>query len=249
MKKLSLLLALALVIGLGATTASAADYTLHEWTTNVNGAVTDCIYAYGCGSAVGTISDLNPLGSVSFNNLTGTQSIGVFFDYGINEDVNGFYNEYGQQFGALGTGETWQIDEPGWNCDLGGNPINNAGPCGTIWNNLTANPTALNNGTSVTNAAKFDTSFALAFNLNIPSNKVGFLAFTVSNAAPNGGFYLGQFDTGNTGGLINGTNDALYLFGNLTLRDAEPGPVPEPASILLIGSGLAALAFRRRWLK
>ena len=45
----------------------------------------------------------------------GSHGVSVFVDHEIEQLVNGFTNEFGDAQGALAAGQSWEIDEPGFN--------------------------------------------------------------------------------------------------------------------------------------
>jgi MYXO-CTERM domain-containing protein len=165
------------------------------------------------------------------------------------------YDEYGATGGALGAGQSWQIDTPDYYYSAF-DP--NTSATGTIIANTEANTLSNTNDVpggqdSITGcsspAANCNdyTSLSLAQNFSLTADQEEVLTFTMSTTAPTSGFYLSQSDPGEVTGSA-----VTYYYSETanTVCSANCGVsgVPEPSSWipLLAFAGLLVFAVRRR---
>lgn len=215
MKKYKIgILALA-AFGLGATAASAATIDLFEYAFNVNGTVTS-----GGAPAGVNIAGFNTstgLGTINFTTSTdGAHSFLAFFDHEIDEATNTFFNEYGNTSGLPASGQSWEIDEPGYSF-------------GDIYTNFTNGTLDNNNG--VPQDTPDDVSMAMGWNFFLAADETATITMTLSASQPNNGFYLAQYDPD--------SQASIYFFSNLNIQGG--GIVPEPGTMLLMATGLTGL--------
>ncbi len=218
MKGIRSVILVLLMIVFGVSGASA-DVVLFDWGLNVNGTVY---------SKTTAVSGLNSAGfdtSTGLGTLVFTYSPGAgsykftsFFDHELSENINTFFNEYGSTSGVPGAGQSWEIDEPGY-------------VFGDIYNNFLAG--TLDNTNSVPISAPDDVSMALGWDFNLAAGETALLRLRLTTTAPAGGFYLQQTDPD--------SGEDVYLAGDLTIRGGGEPTIPEPATMLLLGSGLAGL--------
>lgn len=118
-------------------------------------------------------------------------------------------------------GQTWEIDEPGYY------PL-----YGDIYDNLLAG--TLDNQVFDGADIADDVAMAMGWDFTLASDlEFAIVDFILSETAPTSGFYLVQHDP-----------DSQYdLFFSSSL---DIGAVPEPGTLLLLGSGFAGLVLLRR---
>jgi hypothetical protein len=144
----------------------------------------------------------------------GSHSVDAFFDHEIDEEDNTFFNEFGTATGSLAAGQSWEIDEPGF-------------VFGDIYDNFLAG--TLDNTNAVPFRSEDDVSMALGWDFNLdPLDAFATINFLISDQRPASGFYLTHTDPE--------SNDSIYFSSDLAVT-----PIPEPATILLLGTGIAGL--------
>lgn len=151
----------------------------------------------------------------------------VFVDPQIDEPVNGYANEAGLAFGAIGAGagdsdpDAWEIDEPGY-------------VFGDIFSNLLSR--SLDSSNATPEAQPDDVSLGLAFNLgSLPPLATAVIDVLLSDSgATLSGFSLQHLDTSPT------SPDRLTISG-------QSHVVPEPATWIgmMLGCAVAAILFRK----
>ncbi|OAI22505.1 PEP-CTERM sorting domain-containing protein [Methylomonas koyamae] len=222
-----------------ATTPKAASVELFELGLYVNGSVQSFTTPgdVACGGCVVNL-DNSGIGSISFTlSGAGSNRIGLFVDYEIDETVNTFYNEFGEVSGSAPVGLSWEIDEPGY-------------VFGDIYSNFIAG--GLDNTNTVPAAAPEDVSMALMWDFVLGANQSASLIFNIGLTQPASPFWLAHRDADSADG-------ALFLSTSLTIQNTSNPPVnnvPEPSILWLMLSGVLALrkhkqsAFRpSRWFK
>lgn len=144
-----------------------------------------------------------------------------YVDIELDEEVNTFFNEYGEKSGSAPGGVSWEIDEPGW-------------VFGDIFTNLLNG--ALDNTNGVPIDKPEDVSFAIGWAL--AGTDVATIHWRISDIAPKAGFYLKQVDPD--------SGSAVYMYGDVS---TGPQEIPEPGTLPLVLAGLGLLAAGTRSLR
>ena len=153
---------------------------------------------------------------------------GAFFDHEIDEVVNGFFNEVGQDVGTPASGQSWEIDEPGFgNGDIFSNFTNSGPTLGSKLDNTI--------GSSVLGPTIFpdDVAMALGWTFSLADDEMAILDFVVSSTIPTS-FYLAHSDPESL--------ETIYLSSTIDIRNTtSSNPIPEPSTILLVAMGIIGL--------
>jgi hypothetical protein len=138
----------------------------------------------------------------------------------IDEPANTFFNEWGATAGVPATGQTWEIDEPGY-------------LFGDIYDNwLDDNLDGVN---GVPAAFPDDVSVAIAWDFLLSPGMTASVSFLVSETAPSTGFYLIHTDP----------DSASSIYFSSLLETTGTPEVPEPLTALLLIGALVGLAVAR----
>ncbi len=228
MKKITIILFVSMLISFGVSGTQAATINLYDWGFNVNGAIYDSsgplpgyfnTGGFDWNTGLGTIA-------INYNPGVGNYYLLSFFDHEIDEAINTYFNEYGNAIGSPVSGQSWEIDEPGW-------------VFGDIYSNVLSG--ALDNFNGVPSSALDDVSMALGWDFNLLAGETATIRLILSDTAPLSVFHLVHTDPD--------SQSSIYFSSTIDIRGGQP--IPEPSTLLIVGSGLAFLfSFgRKRFLK
>ena len=215
MKKFGIPALMLLFLTLGVSGGAAATVDLYDWAFNIDGTVTAAPDEYVItGMPVTGTLDSNDLGTLAWTtSAVGSHSFIAFFDYEIDEAINTFSNEYGEAVSTPAATQSWEIDEPGY-------------LLGDIYDHVLAG--SLDNNNTVPGAIPDDVSWAIGWDFVLAVDHTATISLVLAGSAPASGFYLSQTDPD--------SNETIYYSSNLTIA-----PVPLPGTMVLLGTGLAAL--------
>lgn len=226
----------ALLLMLGS--AAWATPSLFDWGFNVDGAFYNYLNWNELSDVPGLgydeFNDETALGTITWStDVEGDHSFISYFDIELNEQATTWYNESGSASGTLAVGQSWEIDEPGY-------------VFGDIYNHVSGtNPTLDDYNGGLDPGHEDDVSWAMGWDFTLAANETATISLYLTETLPSvlPGFYLTQYDPD--------SDESIYFYSTIDITGGGGGtaPVPEPATLLLMGVGLVGLAGVSRYRK
>ncbi len=203
---------------------ASPSLSLFDWAVNIDGSM----WEYSAGDSMpGDTSGFDSgtgLGTIKLTvSGVGDHFVGLFVDHEIDEEINTFFNENGDAVGSPATGQSWEIDEPGY-------------VFGDIYDNFLGS--ALDGSNGVPAGSEDDVSMAMAWDFLLVADETASIGFLLSDTAPTGGFYLVHHDP----------DSPASIYFSSTLRIGGDGVIPAPGALMLgaIGAGFVGWLRGRR---
>lgn len=202
---------------------SASTIRLFDYAFNADGAIYKTPTPFPSGMFNFTAFDtVTGLGTITTTiSGQGSHYFSAFFDLEIDVGDNTFYNEFGSENGTPETGQTWEIDEPGY-------------VFGNIYNHFVAG--TLDNTIGIpAGSVVEDVSMAMAWDFILDQDETATIHWIIGTTLPSG-FYLSQTDPD-----TQPDDNIIYFSSALDVRKNGIPAVPEPATMVLFGFGLLGL--------
>jgi PEP-CTERM motif len=270
MKRLMTVASVVILVLAAWSPQARADISLQDFGVNINGTAYDynnlgqpdptalpgmnatAFSTFTSGDTLGT-----GLGTLiyTFNpGAAGSYFVNFYFDESAGVP---FYNEYGTVNGAPAAGMSWEIAQV--NPSVGGIQFcswngSACAPDATIFPNALddTNHVPVGNTNYLDNCTvapcNADVATALGFNFTLTAGEQAVITLDQSTTNP-GGFYLEQVHPVDAN---NPSATDLFLSGGISIESSgPPPPVPEPGSLVLLGTVLAMFGYgiRRRFTK
>lgn len=205
-----------------------ATPVLIDWAFNVDNSISE--NANGDVLPGTNTLDANGFGEVTLEVTgVGSHSVVGFFDFEIDEANNTFFNEFGSTGGTLATGQSWEIDEPGF-------------VSGDIYDNMLAG--SLDNTNSLPVSAPDDVSFALGWDFILNTAQTATITFALSDILSTSDFFLQHTD--NEVGPSFDQVESVFLWSSIEITGDTPVSVSEPQPLWLAVLGLLAFVASRK---
>jgi hypothetical protein len=228
-KRTIIIAGLAAIGAVAATPASAAVVTLFDYAFNIDSGLTVPSDPLPSNLDASAFDFATGLGRIDVTIAgPGSHHLTAFFDHEIDQLDNTYFNEIGATGGALGTGQSWEIDEPGY-------------VFGDIYDHVLASSLDNSNAVGILNGPD-DVSMAIGYEFSLTATETAVASFFLSaqNDAP--GFFLTHLDPDSIANDLPAPNQ-LFFWSTLEIR---PTRVPEPTTLAFLAAGLLSLGLRRR---